>query len=167
LSRGDERRRGFAVWIATCGPIGDIPIAPGTFGSVVGLALVLALAQLPLNGAKRTAALAAAAAIVLAVGIWSAGKAEEVFGRKDPGQVVIDEVAGQLVTFLAAADRPRLTWKWLLAGFVLFRVFDIIKPPPARNLERLPGGWGIMLDDCAAGLYSLAVLLVFRLWILH
>jgi phosphatidylglycerophosphatase A len=152
-----------AVWIATCGPIGDIPIAPGTFGSAVGLGVVLALAQLPLGGAARTAALAALAAVILAVGIWASGKAEEFFGRKDPGQAVIDEVTGQLITFLSVSYRVRLTWKWSLAGLVLFRIFDILKPPPARNLERLPGGWGIMMDDCAAGLYSLAILLAFRL----
>ncbi|MGO9273626.1 MAG: phosphatidylglycerophosphatase A [Terriglobia bacterium] len=161
----NQRRRGPAVWVATCGPIGDIPIAPGTFGSAVGLVLVAALSQLPVSGTARTSALAALAAVILAVGVWSSGKAEEFFGRKDPGQVVIDEVVGQMVTFLWGAYRVRLTWKWLLAGFVLFRIFDILKPPPARNLERLPGGWGIMMDDCAAGLYSLAVLLAFRLWL--
>jgi len=161
-----QQHRSPAVWIATCGPIGDIPIAPGTFGSMVGLGLVLALEQLPLSGATRTATLAALAAVLLAVGVWASGKAEEFFGRKDPGQVVIDEVVGQMVTFLSVSYRVRLTWKWLLAGFVLFRIFDILKPPPARNLERLPGGWGIMMDDCAAGLYSLAALVVFRFCIL-
>jgi len=160
-----QQRRGLALWIATCGPIGDIPLAPGTFGSAVGLALVVALSQLPLSGTARTSALAALAVVILAVGVWSSGKAERFFGGKDPGQVVIDEVVGQMVTFLCASYRARLTWKWLLAGFVLFRIFDILKPPPVRNLERLPGGWGIMMDDCAAGLYSLAVLLVFRFWI--
>jgi len=157
-----QQRRGLAVWIATCGPIGDIPIAPGTFGSAVGLVFVAALAQLPLNGTARTTGLAALALVTLAVGVWSSGKAEEFFGRKDPGQVVIDEVMGQMVTFLSVSYRVRLTWKWLLAGFVLFRIFDLLKPPPARNLERLPGGWGIMMDDGAAGLYSLVVLSVFR-----
>jgi len=162
-----EQRRGLAVWIATCGPIGDIPIAPGTFGSAVGLGLVLAVAQLPLSGAARTVTLAGLGAVILAIGVWSAGKAEKYFDRKDPGQIVIDEVVGQMVTFLSEAHRARLTWKWLLAGFVLFRIFDIVKPPPARSLERLPGGWGITMDDCASGLYSLAALFVLRLWLSH
>jgi phosphatidylglycerophosphatase A len=158
-----QQRRSPAVWIATCGPIGDIPVVPGTFGSAAGLVLVVALAQLPVSGAARTEALAALAAVILAVGVWASGKAEEFFGRKDPGHVVIDEVVGQMVTFLSVSYRVRLTWKWLLAGFMLFRIFDILKPPPVRNLERLPGGWGIMMDDCAAGLYSLALLLACRL----
>ena len=154
-----------AVWIATCGPVGDIPIAPGTFGSAVGLGLVVGFQELPLDGVWQTVALATLEAIVLAVGIGCAGKAEVFFRRKDPGQVVIDEVAGQVLTLLPVASWGRVTWKWLLAGFLLFRIFDIIKPPPARNLERLPGGWGIMMDDCAAGLYSLAALMIYRFWI--
>jgi phosphatidylglycerophosphatase A len=125
--------------------------------------VVVALAQLPLSGTVGTATLAALAVVILAVGVWASGKAEEFFGRKDPSPVVIDEVVGQMVTFLSVSYRVPLTWKWLLSGFVLFRIFDILKPPPARNLERLPGGWGIMMDDCAAGLYSLAILLAFRL----
>jgi phosphatidylglycerophosphatase A len=71
--------------------------------------------------------------------------------------VVIDEVVGQMITFLAT---PRVTWKGLLAGFILFRAFDIVKPFPARRAERFPGGWGIMLDDVVAGLYSLVVLVI-------
>jgi len=161
----NQQRRSLAVWIATCGPVGDIPIVPGTFGSAVGLALVVALGQLPLSGTVRTEVLAALAAAILAIGVWASGKAEEFFGRKDPGQVVIDEVVGQMITFLSVSHRARLTWGWLLAGFVLFRILDIVKPSPARNLEQLPGGWGIMMDDCAAGLYGLAILSVFGLWL--
>jgi phosphatidylglycerophosphatase A len=154
---------GSEVWIATCGPIGHIPIAPGTFGSLVGLGLVLALAQLPVSRTAVTAAVVALGVGILAVGVWSSGKAEKFFGRKDPGQVVIDEVVGQIVALLSEVHGGGLTWKWLLASFVLFRFFDILKPPPVRSLERLPGGWGIMMDDCAAGLYSLAVILALRL----
>ena len=85
-----------------------------------------------------------------------------MFGRIDPGQVVIDEVAGQIITFLAT---PRVTWKGLLAGFIIFRLFDIVKPFPARRAERFPGGWGIMMDDLIAGLYSLLVLVILGRWI--
>ena len=91
------------------------------------------------------------------MGVWSAGKAEKAFGRVDPGEVVIDEIVGQIITFLAT---PKVSWIWLLAGFFLFRAFDIVKPFPARRAERLPGGWGIMLDDVIAGLYALIVLVV-------
>jgi phosphatidylglycerophosphatase A len=102
---------------------------------------------------------AATAGIVFAVGIWTAGEAEEFFGSKDPGPVVIDEIAGQIITLLA---RPDASWRWLLAGFVLFRLMDVVKPFPARRAEHLPGGWGIMTDDVAAGLYSLGGLLLLR-----
>ena len=101
--------------------------------------------------------LVAVTVCLFAVGVWSAGKAEKVFGRVDPGQVVIDEVAGQIITFIAT---PRIGWMGLIAGFILFRVFDIVKPFPARQAERFPGGWGIMLDDVVAGLYSLIVLTI-------
>jgi phosphatidylglycerophosphatase A len=97
------------------------------------------------------------------LGVWAAGKAESFFRRKDPGQVVIDEVLGQMLTFAVWPEAP---WKWLLAGFILFRVFDILKPFPIRRAERVSGGWGIMLDDVIAGVFSMVILtllgLVFR-----
>jgi len=152
-----EPRRGPAVWIATCGGVGYFPMAPGTAGSVVGLVLVLILAQVPLPPLWLSGVLALVAIGIFFLGVWSAGVAERHFGRVDPGPVVIDEVLGQVITFLA---RPDPSWKWLLAGFVLFRIFDIIKPFPARQAERLPGGWGIMTDDLVAGLYSWAAISV-------
>jgi phosphatidylglycerophosphatase A len=90
------------------------------------------------------------------VGIPAATQVARASGTKDPQFVVIDEVAGQLIALIAAP----LTWKTFLAGFILFRAFDIIKPPPARQLERLPEGTGIVLDDVAAGIYALAVMQV-------
>ena len=132
-------------------------MAPGTAGSVVGLALVVALRQTSLGSAELAVWLAVLAAVVFAVGVWSAGKAEKAFGRIDPGQVVIDEVMGQIITFIAT---PRISRVGLIAGFILFRIFDIIKPFPARRCERFPGGWGIMLDDGVAGLYSLIALVI-------
>jgi len=155
-----ERRAGPAIWIATAGGAGYFPIAPGTAGSLVGVAVVVGLGQLPLHRAAAMAVLAAASLAILAVGIWAAGRAEEFFGRTDPGQVVVDEVVGQMLTFLLL---PHATWKWLAGGFLLFRAFDIVKPFPARQAERIPRGWGIMLDDVVAGVYGLAVLAVIGL----
>ncbi len=152
-----ERRAGPAVWIATCGGVGYFPIAPGTAGSAVGLAIVAGAGRLPLARPWATAALAGMAGVLFALGVWAAGEAEKYFGRTDPGPVVIDEVVGQMITLLV---RPSAPWKWLVAGFVLFRVFDVLKPFPAGRAERLPGGLGIMLDDVVAGAYSLAALAV-------
>jgi phosphatidylglycerophosphatase A len=157
-----ERRAGPAIWIATAGGAGYCPIAPGTAGSLVGVAVVAGLAQLPLSRAGSIAVLAAASLVLFALGVWSGGEAEKYFGRVDPGQVVVDEVVGQMLTFLLF---PHATWKWLAVGFLLFRAFDIVKPFPARQAERFPGGWGIMVDDVVAGLYGLAVLVVIGLFI--
>jgi len=155
-----ERRAGPAIWIATAGGAGYFPIAPGTAGSVVGIAVVVGLAQLRLNRTASIAVLGAASLILFALGVWAAGIAESYFGRVDPGQVVVDEVVGQMLTFLLL---PHATWKWLLGGFLLFRAFDILKPFPARQAERFPRGWGIMIDDVVAGVYGLAVLAVIGL----
>jgi phosphatidylglycerophosphatase A len=97
---------------------------------------------------------------IFLIGAWAASGAEKSFGKTDPGYVVIDEVAGQVV---ALAAQPVTTWKWLLVGFVLFRAFDVIKPFPARQAEQLPAGWGIMMDDLIAGAYSAAGLVVLGL----
>jgi len=150
-----ERRWGAAVWIATCFGVGYFPFAPGTAGSAVGLGLVLVIGRLPLARHWQVTIVAAAAIGIGALGVWAANSAEKFFGRVDPGQVVIDEVVGQMVTLIL---QPGATWKWLLAGFVLFRLFDVVKPFPARSLEHAPGGWGIMLDDVAAGAYGLGAL---------
>jgi phosphatidylglycerophosphatase A len=155
-----EQRAGPAIWIATAGGAGYFPIAPGTAGSLVGVAAVVGLAQLPLPHAGAVGVLAAASLALFALGVWAAGQAEKFFARTDPGQVVVDEVVGQMVTFLLI---PHATWKWLVGGFLLFRVFDIIKPFPARQAERIPRGWGIMVDDVIAGGYGLAVLAVIGL----
>lgn len=149
--------RSFSIWIATGLGVGYFPVAPGTAGSAEGLALVIALRQTSLGPAALSVCLAALAALLFSVGVWSAGKAEKVFGSVDPGQVVIDEAVGQIITFVAT---PRINWIGLLAGFILFRAFDIVKPFPARQAERFPGGWGIMLDDLVAGLYTLVALVV-------
>ena len=152
-----KERRSFSLLIATGLGSGYFPIAPGTAGSALGLAVVIAFRQTSLKPLWLGVSLAAFAGLLFFVGVWSAGKAEKIIERVDPGQVVIDEVVGQIITFVAT---PRIAWKGLIVGFIVFRVFDIIKPFPARQAERLPGGWGIMTDDVIAGLYSLIVLVI-------
>ena len=152
-----ERPRTAAVWIATCGGVGYFPVAPGTAGSAIGVGLVAALGTLPLPPPWFRVLLILAALSIFLIGAWAATGAEKFLGRKDPGQVVIDEVAGQVLTLVA---QPDASWKWLLIAFILFRAFDIIKPFPARQAERLPGGWGIMMDDMAAGAYAAAGLAI-------
>ena len=134
----------FATFVATAGYVGYVPIAPGTFGSAVGLAVYAAL-RLSDSIIVESVVLVAA----LVIGIWSADRVERLFG-KDPSIVVIDEVLGMLVT-LAFLN---VTVWGALAGFFLFRLFDVIKPYPAGRLEHLHGGPGIMLDDLMAGVYS-------------
>jgi phosphatidylglycerophosphatase A len=138
-----------ALALASAAFTGFFPIAPGTVGSAVGIALWWGMRA---AGAGVIAEVLAAAAL-LVVGAWAATRTEAALGITDPGPVVIDEVMGQCVTLVAAP----FSWKVALAGFFLFRAFDIVKPPPARQLERAHGGWGIMLDDLAAGVYAAAV----------
>jgi phosphatidylglycerophosphatase A len=140
-----------AIVIATAGGAGYSPVAPGTAGTLVAAVL---LWLVPLS----TGALLAATALVIAVGIWAGARVERAAGRKDPGVVVIDEVAGMMISVLAV---PR-TVPVLVAAFVLFRVFDVVKPPPAHRLQALPGGLGIMVDDLIAGAYALLVIVVAR-----
>ena len=134
-----------AVFIATAGYCGYFPIAPGTAGSAAGL-----LVYLLVWWAGSPILEVAAIALIFAAGTWAATHAERYFGGIDPGPVVIDEVLGMLITlaFIPAG------WVAVLAGFVLFRVFDIIKPYPANRLEKFHGGFGIMADDAMAGVYA-------------
>jgi len=156
------KRPSLGVWIATCGGLGYIPIAPGSVGAAVGAGLVVALARLPGPDWRVSVAVGAGAVVVLALGVPAATAAETYFGRKDPGHVIIDEVMGQMIALVAT---PRAGWKWLLGGYLLFRAFDVVKPFPARRLERLRGGWGIMLDDAAAGFWALAALSLLEYWL--
>lgn len=150
------------MWFATCGGLGYFPIAPGSVGAALGVALVVALSRLPVPAPWVSALVGVTAAAVLALGVGAATAAEAYFGRKDPGYVIIDEVLGQMIALVA---NPRAGWKGLLAGYLLFRVFDVIKPFPARRLEHLRGGWGIMLDDAAAGLWALAAVSLLGYWL--
>jgi len=135
-----------AVLLSTFGYAGLFPFAPGTVGSLAGLVVY---AGLWWSGAPSSG-LAAAIAVVFGVGIWSATAAERHFGATDPGPVVIDEVAGMLITLFLVP----VSVTGAAAGFILFRLFDIVKPFPAGRLERLPGGLGVMCDDAMAGLYA-------------
>lgn len=143
-----------ALAIATVGGVGYAPVAPGTAGSAAGLAVYAALRLVRVPGAE-----AAAIVLLFAAGVWAATRAERHFGTTDPGQVVMDEVVGMLVTLA----RIPVGVGGALAGFLLFRLFDIIKPYPARRLERLYGGLGIMADDVAAAVYANVALHLLRL----
>ena len=134
---------------------------PGTYGSISAVLLWYATAHV-LHPAPIALAIGTAIAAVIAtlVGVPAATIVARESGREDPGHVVIDEVAGQLIALIAIpAD-----WHHAVLSLVLFRVFDILKPPPIRQLERLPAGTGIMLDDVAAGLLALAVAQLIHLW---
>jgi phosphatidylglycerophosphatase A len=133
-----------ATVVATGLGSGYAPFAPGTAGSLVGLALFWPVSHLPLAGQ------ALATTLVFALGVAAAGHVARRIGIEDPGLVVADEVVGMWVSLLGLP----LTGVTAVAGFVLFRVFDVFKPYPARDLERLPGGWGIMCDDVMAGVYA-------------
>jgi len=149
----------WSTLIATFFGIGYMKPGPGTWGSAAGLLLWAALAY-RLPASARTLTVIILAGVVTLIGIPAASQVARAFTRKDPQFVVIDEVAGQLITLIAAP----LTWKTFLAGFILFRAFDIVKPPPVRQLEKLPEGTGIVLDDVAAGIYALIVMQLLLHW---
>jgi phosphatidylglycerophosphatase A len=145
-----------ALAIATLFGAGRSPIAPGTAGSLAAIPLVLLAGWLlpPWGFALATAVL-----IIVAVG--TAGVGARALGGHDPGAVVIDEAAGLFVTLLWIPLVPFT----VTAGFLLFRVMDVLKPPPARRAESLPGGWGIVIDDCIAGAYAnLSLRILILIW---
>ena len=138
-----------AVVLATAGGAGYVPVAPGTAGSAVGVLLYALTWHWTLAGQLVLLGL------VSAVGVWASDQAARHFQRDDPGPVVIDEVAGQLLTLIAAGGSVT----GLIVGFLVFRLLDIVKPWPAGRFEDLPGGLGIMADDLMAGLYGRLTLL--------
>lgn len=151
---GESTRGPLWAWLTgTFFGIGTLKPGPGTWGSLTTVLLWAAIAhytpanfRLPLN--------VALAALAVLIGIPAATQVARSLGRKDPQIVVIDEVAGQLITLIGAP----LGWKALLAGLILFRAFDMTKPPPVRNLEKLPEGTGVVMDDVAAGVYGLIIM---------
>jgi phosphatidylglycerophosphatase A len=156
----------FAVFLATAGYSGYFPIAPGTVGSAVGL-LVYALLwwMQPLVGLTMPTLEVIAIVCLFGAGVWAGTTAERYFGGIDPGPIVLDEVVGMLMTL---AFIP-VGLSGALAGFFLFRVFDVIKPFPARRFEALHGGLGVMADDAMAAVYAnlslRLMMLFFPAWI--
>ena len=138
------------VLIATVGGAGLFPFASGTVGSAVGVGIFFLTRSWPLSWQ-----IGLTAAISL-VGIWASGVAARHYDREDPGQVVVDEVAGQLLTLLGTG----VSWPGAILGFLIFRVLDIIKPWPADRFEHLPGGLGVMADDLMAGVYGWILIVI-------
>ncbi|HZL96965.1 MAG TPA: phosphatidylglycerophosphatase A [Vicinamibacterales bacterium] len=133
------------LFIATCGYLGYVPVAPGTFGSAAGLVVLAAVRW------SGSPALELAVIILLfAVGVWSANAAERHFAGVDPAPVILDEVVGMLITL---AFLP-VNLTGAVVGFLLFRLFDVVKPWPANRFEALHGGFGVMADDAMAGVYG-------------
>jgi phosphatidylglycerophosphatase A len=133
------------LFVATCGYLGYVPIAPGTFGSAAGLALFAAIRWTGSSGLEL-----AVIVVLLAIGVWSGNVAEKHFGGVDPAPVILDEVAGMLITLaLIPVNVPGA-----IVGFLLFRLLDVVKPWPANRFEALPGGLGVMADDAMAAVYG-------------
>jgi phosphatidylglycerophosphatase A len=156
-----EKKTLWAWSIGTFFGAGLLKPGPGTYGSIAAVLLWYAAAHI-LHPAQTPLAIGTALAAILAtlIGIPAATIVARESGREDPGQVVIDEVAGQLIALIAIpAD-----WQHAAISLILFRLFDIFKPPPIRKFERLPAGTGIMLDDVAAGLFALIVAQLLHLW---
>jgi phosphatidylglycerophosphatase A len=143
-----------AVLLATWFGCGYFPWGPGTVGSAAAT-LIAALIEIYFGLGRPV--LLACTLVLLGPAIWSATRTARLLGKKDPGVVVVDEVLGLWVTLFGAAAHG---WKVLLAGFLLFRLFDIWKPWPVRQLEKLPEGTGIVLDDLAAGMYGALILYI-------
>jgi phosphatidylglycerophosphatase A len=159
-STATGRKPRVSLAIATVCGIGYIPLAPGTWGSLVGVILYYLLSTrvgMDVHGSFRAihprllSAWLFTVAIAL-MGVWAADRTARFLRTEDPQCVVVDEVSGQLLTYVAALAPAN--WKYLLLGLILFRAFDIWKPFPARQAESLPGGLGIMADDWMAGIYA-------------
>jgi phosphatidylglycerophosphatase A len=157
--------------MATAAGLGYFPKAPGTLGSLAGILLSVVVSWLASRSAIAAMSLERdisfwterywipggtvilATVVVAVVGVWASDRVANYSHQEDPQFIVIDEVSGQQLTYLLAFAVGG-NWKYLLLGFILFRVFDIWKPFPARQAESLPGGWGIMADDWIAGIYA-------------
>lgn len=134
-----------ALLIASGLLVGYFPLAPGTMGSLLGLLLVWGLRPFSIG------LLIALSLILLICGVWAAGQTCQMLKKKDASQVVIDEIVGMMITMIGVPVTPY----WLLVGFVVFRIFDIVKPSPARYFdEKVSGGFGVMMDDVIAGIYG-------------
>jgi phosphatidylglycerophosphatase A len=156
--RGSAER--LAVVIGTGFGSGYFPIFPGTVGSVVGIGVYLVLLWLGVLSDAFGLGWPITLGVIFLVGVPSARRCEAMFGD-DSKRIVIDEVWGMLIAVLLLPA----TWKWVLAAFVLFRFFDVVKPFPARRFERVGGGYGVMLDDGVAGAYANVVLQGLRIFL--
>ncbi len=151
-----------AVAICTCG-VGLLPFAPGTFGALVGVAIFYGLFVACKTAPHYFQAVVIIASLAIsALGLWASNRGEKIFGEKDAQRIVVDEVAGQLISFtliapLLIAELSKPTFVIIL-GFLLFRAFDIWKPYPINQLQDLPAGLGVMFDDIVAGIYAAVVL---------
>lgn len=146
-------RRNVAWTLATWFGCGRVPKAPGTAGALGAIPLYLAAARGGRGG------VAVAAVVVTAAGVWAASVVARELGKKDPQNVVVDEVAGMLVTMLPMRE---VSWRAVAIGFLLFRLFDVVKPWPVKRFEKLPGGWGIVLDDVVAGALGAGIMAALR-----
>jgi phosphatidylglycerophosphatase A len=151
-----DSRPVWSQFLATVCGIGYLPLAPGTWASLVATAVWYGVYQF--GGGLAWMFHLGALAILLPLAVIVAERAARAMGERDPSAIVIDEIVGQSLPFLFVPAGPL----WALAAFGLFRFFDILKPPPVRQCERLPGGFGIVLDDCAAGIYA-----GLALWLIH
>lgn len=158
-----------ALAIATCG-VGYLPLAPGTWGSLLAVGIYLGLQTFVFAFVRAwarensvllyaptvifIAAKLALITLVTLLGIWAGSRVEKLLGKKDPGKVVIDEVAGQLIALLPILPKLDPGWLSIVFAFLAFRFFDIVKPYPARRMEKLESGLGIMSDDVVAGAYA-------------
>ena len=154
-----KRKTPWAWAVGTFFGVGLLKPGPGTWASVAAVALWYGAAQ-GLSESPLPRLTLIAAVIATAIGIPAATRVARESGREDPGHVVIDEVAGQWTTLIVCHP----DWEHALLALLLFRFFDITKPWPIRKLEALPGGWGIMLDDLAAGVLGLLVLVALQRW---
>ena len=144
-----------ALAISTFG-VGYLPLAPGTWGSLVAVGIFLGFTQV-FKGNALVAVVLVSIVVVTFAGIWAASRTEALVNRKDPSKVVVDEVAGQLISLFPLTLFTQWSIVAVIISFILFRFFDIVKPYPARRLEALKGGLGIMCDDLIAGVYAAAI----------
>lgn len=141
--------------------LGFLPVAPGTFGSLLPVAVFLLVYHFWPNAGILSTILSALIILSSISCIMFAESAEKTAGKKDPGWIVIDEVAGQSVALLPIAFAGKNILVVCVAAFILFRIFDILKPYPVKNAEKLPGGYGILFDDILAGIYATVIVLLF------
>ncbi len=143
-----------AVILATWFGCGYFPWGPGTAGSLAAVAIAFVMEK---EGGLGSPVLLGLIVVLVGPAIWAATRTAQLVQREDPGLVVVDEVLGQWVTLLGTAAK---SWQVYVIGFILFRLFDIWKPWPVRNFEKLPGGVGIVVDDLAAGVYGALILYI-------